>query len=500
MVTPTPIIEPVIVCVVETGILKCSVINNVNAPADSATTPSISQYNYTKRVFGVYSQASLALENKYFLTLTARNDQSSTLPIANNSYFYPSASLAAIALDNGTSFIKLRGGWARIGNDTDTYQIFSTAGQSSNAAYFGQISYPFGGVNGSEIFGRIENQDLKPEITDEIELGFESRFFNNRIGLDVSLYDRKTSDLIVDLPVARATGYSTVTGNFVDLSNKGIELVLTAKPVSNDNFVWDMTYTFTKNNSNVTNVAGDDDKISIYSAYGVSFYAEEGKPLGAFYAPSPAKTDAGQFIADADTGYYTYDGNETYAGSSQRDFIMGLRNTFSYKNFKLAMSFDWKQGGKMYSYTKRLSHFVGNGIETTYNNRNSWIIPNSVVSDGNGGYVENTSPVHFDDVTAFYNASQNQAMEGTHVIDKTFIRVRDLSLSYNVKSNVIDKWGISALSFSIYGKNLFLWTPSDNPYVDPETTSYGRGIRSEFGEFATNPSQRAYGTSIKLSF
>ena len=468
--------------------------------SNSATTPSITQSDYIRRVFGVYSQASLSYQDKYFLTVTARNDQSSTLPLKNNSYFYPSASLAAIVLDNETVFAKLRGSWARIGNDTNLYQIFSTAGQSTNGGYFGQISYPFGGVNAQEIYGRIENQDLSPEITDEIELGFETRFFNNRIGLDVSLYERKTKDLIVNLPVARSTGYSTVTGNFVDLTNKGIELVLTAKPIVTDDFKWKMSYTFTKNDSEVTNVVGEEDKISIYSAYGVNFYAEEGKPLGVFYAPSPAMTDDGQIIADPSTGYYTYDNTETYAGSSQRDFIMGLKNSFSYKNFRLAMSFDWKQGGKFYSYTKRLSYFVGNGIETTYNGRNTWIIPNSVIPDGNGGYEENTTPVAFDDVTAFYNASQNQAIEGEHIISKTFVRLRDMSLSYKVDSDLIDKWGISSLTFSVYGKNLFLWTPAENPYIDPETTSYGRGIRSEFGEFASNPSQRSYGTSVKLSF
>jgi len=468
--------------------------------SNSATTPTLIQNDYIKRVFGIYGQAEFGYLDKYFLTLTARNDQSSTLPIKNNSYFYPSASLAGIIVDNDNVFAKLRGSWARIGNDTNTYQVFSTAGQSTNAGYFGQISYPFGGVNGLEIFGRIENQNLKPEITDEIEIGTETRFFKGRLGLDLTLYDRKTNDLIVNLPVAGSTGYTTVTGNFVDLRNRGIEAVLTAKPIVTKDFVWNLSYTFTKNDSKVTSVAGEDSKIAIYNAYGVNFYAEEGKPLGAFYAPAPAKTADGQIIADPSTGYYTYDGTEQYAGSSQRDFIMGLQNSFKYKNFRLSMSMDWKQGGKMYSYTKRLSYFVGNAIETTYNNRNSWIIPNSVVPDGNGGYVENTTPVAYDDVTAFYNVSQNPAVERNQIIDKTFVRLRDVSLSYKLPSKIIESLGLTDLSFSIYGKNLFLWTPSGNSYVDPETTTYGSGIRSEFGEFATNPSQRTYGTSVKLTF
>ncbi|XMO85203.1 SusC/RagA family TonB-linked outer membrane protein [Algibacter sp. AS12] len=480
-------------------------VNDLDLPnyyelSNSASTPVLEQSDYVRRVFGIYGQAEFGYLDKYFLTVTARNDFSSTLPLANNSYFYPSASLAAIVIDNGSTFTKLRGGFARVGNDTNVYSVSATAGQSANDAYFGNVTYPFGGVNAYEIFGRIENQNLKPELTDEIELGFDTQFFNRRLGLDVSLYSRKTNDLIVDLPVARSTGYSTVTANPVDLTNKGIELLLTAKPIVSDNFSWNLSYTFTKNDSEVTRVGNDDGKVSIYNAYGVNFYAEEGKPLGTFYGPAPTRNDEGQIIANPDTGYYTYDGTEVELGNSQRDFIMGLKNTFTYKDFTFNMGWDWKQGGEMYSYTKRLNYFVGNGIETTYNGRNPWIIPNSVVPDGSGGYVENTTPVAFDDVTAFYNTQQNAAVEQDHIIDKTFIRLRDVSLSYSFPSKVIDQLNLTNLTFTIYGKNLFLWTPADNTYVDPETTSYGRGIRSEFGEFAANPSQRAYGGSIKLTF
>jgi len=468
--------------------------------SNSASTPIITQQDSEKIVVGYYGQVEMALKDRFFLTLTARNDKSSALPIKNNSYFYSSASFAGVIINSQSTFAKIRAQYARVGNDTNAYSVFSSAGQSINDGYFGSINYPFGGQNGNEILGRIENKNLKPEITDEIEFGMDTRFFNGRIALDVAVYSRKTKDLIVNLPVARSTGYATIAKNSADVTNKGIELSLTVKPVISDNFNWNLTYTFTKNKNEVTRVDNESGKVSIYNAYNINFYAEVGKPMGAFYAPTPATTDSGQIIASANTGYYTYDGKEAYAGSAERDFIMGLQNTFSYKNFRLNVAMDWKQGGKFYSYTKRLSHFVGNGIETTYNGRNSWIIPNSVVSDGNGGYIENTTPVAFDDVTAFYNTSQNAAIEGTHILDKTFIRLRSMSLSYNLPKKLLKPTGITNLVFSIYGKNLALWTPAENPYTDPETTSYGRGIRSDFGEFATNPAQRTYGASIKFSF
>ncbi|KJD37289.1 hypothetical protein PW52_01170 [Tamlana sedimentorum] len=468
--------------------------------SNSAGTPTISQNDYLRRGYAAYTSLEFGYVNRYFLTLTARNDNTSTLPVGNNSYIYPSLALAAVVLDNNSSFVKLRGSIARVGNDTGTYLTESVAGQASNAGYFGSLSYPFGGVNSYEIYGQIANPNLKPEITDEIELGLDASFFNNRLGVDLALYNRDTKDLIVSLDVPRSTGYSSVTGNFVDLTNKGIELTLTGKPIVSKDFTWDVTYTFSKNDSEVTDVAGDQDQIDIYSAYETYFRAEVGKPLGVFYAPSPDTTEDGQIIVDPATGYYSYDGTEDYQGTSQRDFIMGLQNVFTYKNFRLGVNWDWKQGGVMYSYTKRLSYFVGNGIETTYNNRQSFIVPNSVVDNGDGTYSENTTYVDYEDITGFYSASSNQAIENEHIIDKSFVRLRSLSLAYNVNRDFLEPLGLTGLSFSVYGKNLFLWTPSDNTYVDPETSTYGFGIRSEFGEFGTNPSQRTYGATVKLSF
>lgn len=479
-------------------------LENFYELSNSASTPGISQTDVSYRSYGIYGQAIIDYQNNYFLTLTGRRDSSSALPLDKNSYFYPSVSLAGILKDTDKTFLKLRTSWARIGNGTGPYQIFSTAGQSSNNAFFGSITYPFGGVNGYEINGRIENQDLNPEITNEIEFGLDARLFNRRLAFDLSLYRRKTSDLIINLPVARSTGYSTVTGNFGDISNRGIELAINTLPIKTSDFSWELDVTFTKNKNRVDNIYGDDKKVSIYNVYSINFYAEEGKPLGSFYGPTPSKTNEGQYIVDPNTGYYDYDDSEDFLGTSQRDFIMGFQNQVRYKDFKLSFNFDWKKGGKFYSYTKRLSHFVGNGRETVFNDRNPWIIPNSVVEApgfdaDNPVYVENTKAVDYDKVTAFYNTSQNKAIEGTHVIDRSFFRLRSLSLSYYLNSDITDKVGISSAKISLYGKNLLLWTPAENPYVDPETTSYGSGVRSEYGEFATNPSQHSYGLSIQVS-
>lgn len=482
-------------------------LENYYELSNSATTPVVTQSDLMKRYIGVYAQAVVDYKEKYFLTLTGRNDWSSALPDGNNAYFYPSVSFAGILSESSDFFAKLRAGYAKIGNDTDAYLVHSEAGQASNAGYFGELSYPFAEVNGNEIYGRIANENLKPETIDEIEFGFETRMLENRVGLDVSFYRRKTTDLILDLPVARSTGYANMTSNAADMTNKGVELLLNVKPIRTEDFTWEMNYTFSKNDNNVDKINNEEGKVIIESAYGTFMYAEEGKPFGAFYSPGIAYTDAGEVIADPSNGYYYDDGVSKYNGSAQENFIAGLQNNLKYKDFKLSFGLDWKQGGKMYSYTKRLSHFVGNGIETTYNDRNPWIIPNSVVrdldADGNflGTYSENTTPVAFEDVTAFYNTSQNAAIEQTHIIDKTFVRLRDVSLSYTFPESVTDKLSLNRLSLSIYGRNLFLWTPGDNPYSDPETSNFNDVATTRlFGEFATNPAQRTYGANLQLSF
>jgi hypothetical protein len=159
----------------------------------------------------------------------------------------------------------------------------------------------------------------------------------------------------------------------------------------------------------------------------------------------------------------------------------------------------------MYSYTRRLSEFTGNGVTTTYNYRNAFIVPNSVteVLDANGdviGYEENTTPITQVGYTDWYNTTNNPGVEQNHVIDKTFVRLGSLALTYNVPFKLIKKTGLSNAALSVYGKNLALWTPDGNAYVDPELSTFGDGLLSEQGEFSANPSQSTYGASIKLTF
>ncbi len=485
-------------------------ITNLDIPnfyelSNSSIKPVVGQANSERKSYSVFASFETSYKNFLYLTLTGRNDWTSTLPIGNNSYFYPSAALSGIVLDTPDTFLKLRASYAQLGNDTDPYRTESAMIPGNSALGFGNILLPIGGVNGYEFSGLLGNSELKPEMTTEYEVGFESNFFKKRVNIDVALYDKSTADLLVNRPLPTSTGYTSQVANIADINNKGIEVSLNLVPIRTENFTWDFTTTFTKNISEVTDIKGESTKQLLASNYGVTFNAVEGEPLGVFAVKMPLKNDEGKYIVDAATGFYKVSDDEQIIGTSQRDFVMGFNSRMTYKNLVFTFGVDWKQGGEMYSYTKRLSHFTGNGIETTYNDRNTFIIPNSVVEVVNSagvvtGYAENTKAVGLEDVTDFYNTSNNPGIENTHVIDKTFVRLRSVALTYNFPSTVIKRMGLQNASFSVYGKNLALWTPAENPYIDPELSTFGTGLLSEQGEFGANPTQRTYGASIKLTF
>jgi TonB-linked SusC/RagA family outer membrane protein len=487
-----------------------ALITNLDIPnyyelSNSSVKPSVLQNDALRRTYAVYASLEASWKNRLFLTVTGRNDWTSTLPPGANSYFYPAVSLSGVIVDTNDYFFKLRGAYSEIGNDTDWYQTESTLTQGNASLGFGNILLPIGGVNGYELGGNLGNGALKPERTREAEVGFETNLFKKRVNLDASVYDKKTRGVLFSRPLAASTGYASQTSNLLDLSNKGVELVLNVVPVKGTNFQWDFTTTFTKNMSNVDNIEGGVNKIQLASNYGVSFNAIKDEPLGSFSTFVPKTNAQGQFIIDPATGYYKVTEDEQIVGNAERDFVMGFKNRLTYKNLVLSFGIDWKQGGDIYSYTKRLSHFTGNGIETTYNDRNPFIIPNSVIEvvDGSGavtGYSENTTPISFENVTDFWNPSNNPGIEQGHVISKTFVRLRDISLTYNFGAELVKRIGFSNASFTVYGKNLVMWTPDENPYIDPELSTFGDGLLSEQGEFGANPSQRAYGASLKLTF
>ena len=479
----------------------------------NSSAPPVSMTGYSKRrLVGTYAQANVAYNNYLYLTLNARNDWSSTLPSDRNSYFYPGASLSFVLTDAvnglnnyGLSFAKFRASWGKTGNDADPYLVASVLAKGDVGLNFGNITFPFGGVNSYEISNLIGNSKLSPELTTEYEFGTDMRFLNNRVGIDFSYYNKNTRDQIFTVPVPATTGYTSRVVNFGSIENKGVEIGLNATPVKSNRFQWDMTYTFTRNRNKVLELPEGLTKVTINNAYGVEFIARVGMPLGVYEGPAPARDPQGRIIVNPSSGRpLLADQNEEY-GSAQRDYTMGLVNQISYKNVNLGFSFDYRQGGLFWSYTAHLNNFVGNSVGTLYNDRRPFIVPNSVIKvtgeNGEVTYVENTTPVNMTNFVNYWSTSSNSAVASRmEVLDKTFLKLRDVTLSYTLPKTVAGRLKASNITLTAFGRNLLMWLPKENTFIDPEVSTYNNDLSGEWGEFAGGPTNRSYGLSLKASF
>lgn len=493
----------------ETIISKGLVVPEYYNVSNISGSAEVTTFESKRRLVGAYAQADFSYNNYLYLQLNARNDWSSTLPEGNNSFFYPGVNLGFVFTDlmeknSVLSFGKLRTSYAFAGNDADPYQIdpFYTAGVIRAGGY-GQTNYPVGGVPAFEKGAVLGNPNLKPELTKEFEIGADLRFFNNRFGIDAAYYKKTTTDLIMLADIAASSGYLRQTTNLGQITNTGFEFMLNATPVKIGDFKWDLTYNFTKANT-ILDELSEELGISEYiinSAYEAEFVAIPGEQLGQFRIPGYQYSPDGKIVV-GDNGL-PLEGDPILVGSSVPDYNMSLTNTLSYKGLKLAVLLDYQKGGHMYSYTSSITYWSGNNEQSTINDRHPWIIPNSVqkVTDNNGNvtYIENDVPI-IDNWHEYYSSNTNKPIESERIIEKTFFRVREMSLSYNMNKSLIQKIGLGSASVSLYGRNLLLWTPADNSFIDPETSTYGNDLVGMFGEFGGAPSVRTYGLKLNLSF
>lgn len=472
--------------------------------SNSSNPPTSNDAIRQDRSVGVYGSATFGFYEWLYLTATARNDWSSTLPLDNNSFFYPSVSLSAILTEklipasNFLSFLKVRAGYALAGNDTGPYLIKPVFVPGDALAGFSNLKFPIDGQNGFETGNRLGNPGLKAELTTETEFGVDVRFFNNRLGFDFSWYDRVTSDQIIDVALPPSTGYTRQITNLGEVENKGIELGIATVPLKGRNWSWELNVTYTNNDNNV-NSLGDTEatRLILNNAYSVNLVAEVGKPLGGIYSAGALYTDDGRPVVDAN-GLPVSDPDQHYLGSINTDYMLGVGTTLNVGAFSLSANGDYRSGGVMYSYTARLNYFVGNAWNTTYNDREPFIVPGSVVDNGDGTYSENLSPISRADIFTYWGSILSA--EENHVIDRSYFKLRNVSLTYNIPNSLTNKAKVSNASITAFGRNLALWTPKENNFVDPEGSTFGTGLSGQLGEFATLPTSATYGLALKLSF
>lgn len=494
-----------------------SYLYNLNVPGwysleNGSTDPTTYSRVYSRRLYGALGQAELGFRNYLYFTLSGRNDWSSTLPKDNRSFFYWGSSASLIVTDMAPSiksdwlnYLKVRLAYGKTGKDANWYLTSNEYQPTKIALGFGNLNLPLNGVPGLTLGNTRGNQNLKPEITREAEFGFDLRLFDSRVNVDFSYYDRNTKDQIIAATQAYETGYGSYTKNVGEIQNRGVEIAVGFVPVRTRDWNWNFNVTFAKNNSEVKKLWEVDGKeikeYVVTSAYSVDFVAEVGEPLGVFKVPKVQTTEDGQIVVNASTGRpLVVSGEKEKVGTSAPDFTMGFVNRVSWKNISLGVVVDWRKGGEFWSNTAEMMTWNGNATATMFNERQPFVIPNSVKVVG-GQYVENDVPIAWNAMYSYYNHSTNTYMYRNFVLPKDYVKLRELSVSYNLPKNLLSKLKIvKEMEVAIVGRNLFMWTPKANNFVDPEATNYGNDITSELGEFTAAPSTRTFGGSIKVTF
>jgi TonB-linked SusC/RagA family outer membrane protein len=478
--------------------------------SNTSNNPTSEVETEHQRLIGVLGQFDINYKKFVNLQLSARNDWSSTLPIDNNSFQYYGANLSWIISDmipdiqSVLYYGKLRVSAGQIGNDADPYQIKSVFVPGVIDGPWRDLLLPLGGVNGFEVSNLIGNPELKPEITNEIEFGADLLFLKGRIGIDITYYDRKTKDQIYTVPLPYSTGYRDQTLNIGEVQNKGIESSLLLVPVKTNSFVWDLSVNFSNNKNKVLKLRKGLDKIDLGGLNTIGYVAQVGEPIGQFEISVPMTDDEGHIVVD-NQGLPVPASEKEIVGNSQYDYIIGINNQFSYKGLSLSFTLDIREGGLMYSRTADINYFTGNTPHTVFNDRQPFLVPNSVTIVGYEAdgitpiYTENHYCVDMAHIDDYYQYGADE-LDEAFLLDKSFIKLREVALSYQLPASLFGKIPISGVTISLVGRNLLLWTPKDQNFIDPEVTTFGNDLESGFGEFSATPSVRSIGGNIKLVF
>jgi TonB-linked SusC/RagA family outer membrane protein len=495
-------------------------VTGLNVPGwysllNTSSAPVLESKDVRRRLFGAFGAFDFSFKDYLYVNVALRNDWSSTLPVNRNSYFYAGTNASLIVTDlfkelksDNVNLLKVRAAYGKTGNDASPYLIYNTYQNGSAPLPNGNVLLPIGGVAGLQHNKRLGNLDLRPEMTTEIEFGGEGRFFNNRLGLDVSYYNRKTKDQIINATLPAETGYTTRTINIGNIQNRGFEVALSGTPIRSEDFQWNVGVNFTKNISKVLSLFDGAKQYQFYNAYSVDFVAEVGQPLGVYKVPQVERVksgpDAGKVVV-LSNGLPKMDlVDKKTVGQSGPDFEVGFSNKFTYKSFSLSALVDWRKGGYFYSYTSQLNNFVGNSTETTFNFRQPFLIPNSVKETGvvNGAmtYAENTNQIAVNNVYAYWGSSSNNSMYEHAVLKRDYIKLREVVFTYSLPKTFVSKLKLQNIDVSLVGRNLLIFTPDSNNFVDPEGSNYGNDITSNFGEFAAGPTVRTIGGSLKVTF
>ena len=445
---------------------------------------------------GVFAELSLGYKGFLFLTGTARNDWSSSLPVQNRSFFYPGAGLSflvseafpGIKSDNGISNLKATFNITKSGNDASAYatkSIFSTP-----------TGFPYGSTTGLSQGSRDPDSNLSPEFTLSKELGVEVSLFNDRLAVNASVYQTNTTDQIVPINTSLASGASSILTNIGEIENKGLELDLKGTIIKTEDFGWKLGLNYSGIKSKVKSLFDGVEEVSIGGFADAEIVAKVGEAYPLIKTSSYLRDPQGRVIV-GDNGNPIKDSQNRTQGKTTPDYIVGLNTQLTYKNWTLYAVADYRTGHVFYNNLNDALEFTGLTQHSASAGRQPFVFPNSSYSDGNGGYIANNNRLTAGGGNAFWD--EYNTVKENYVSDATTLKLREVSLTYDFSSDFIKRAGIDALSIGFFGRNLLTLRPKENTTTDPEfnlTTGNAIGV----GTQAQTPPTRQFGLNLNLTF
>jgi TonB-linked SusC/RagA family outer membrane protein len=457
--------------------------------SNSSVRPNVEDFKSQKRINSLFAAATFGFQDFIYLDVTGRNDWSSTLPDQNNSYFYPSASLSFVftdAFDLNTDWLtygKLRGGWTKVGNDTDPYQL---------QAVFNAAS-PFGDTPSYTLSNTIPNTELQPEEIFSTELGGELRFVNNRLGLDVTWYRQTARNQILAADISRASGYTQQFINAGEIRNTGWEVAFDATPVQTGNFNWTMNVNWATNNNEVIELVDGLDAYIHYSSWDVTSESRPGMEVGTLWGLGFLRDDDGNIIVN-DNGIPMRTSEIMPFGSYQADWTGGIMNTFNYRGLEMSFLIDAKYGGKLTSTTYMFGRYTGILTETLEGREDGLVFDGgrwasgAVKQDGTPNDIVVDAQT-FNESTFFGNAE-------SHIFDATYVKLRELRVGYSLPATWLNDLPFRSVDVAFVGRNLWI-IHKEAPHIDPETAFNTGNVQGfESNQF---PSTRSLGFNVRFT-
>ncbi len=472
---------------------------DISNASDVQSSRGINEY----KLVGAFATADIAWDDWAFLNLTFRNDWSSRLPEDANTFQSYSASLgiALMELLNLESnpimpYLKLRGSYGVVGNDAPVYSTtnYFNSALAGGDGFISGVQFPAFGLNAFERSGVLGNDQIVPERTSTWEFGGEAKFWQGRIGLDVTYYNALTEDIILTLEVSGASGFGNVVSNAARIRNTGWEIFGDAELIRRPNFVWNLGVNFTAYENTVEELAPGISEIGLSGFVGSTSSAVAGEPYGALYGDGYQKDENGNTIIGAN-GFPLQDPNEKVLADPNPEWFAGLRNTFTFFGVSLSVLFDRREGGDMWCGTCGVMDYFGTS-QLSADTRDQTIVFPGVLEDGTPNNIEvpYADPAGGINSYFFVRYGFGGLME-QNIFETSWWRLREASISYAFPKSLVEKMRLNSLSVSFIGRNL--WLQTDYPGVDPETnltgTSNGFGL-----DYFNNPNTRSYNLVFRL--